>query len=480
MNIEKKKNKKTNKQKGGLSPLATIFRVSQKRNNPTSIRNIANNLWSEPSRLDFINIIKELLLSPEYQRNVPVFYGNQSDRNKSSGYNEYICKIVGVFSSRKRIFIINPFAEFVYRILLFCIAEGYNNQIIRLQNLLKKLLKLDNFIGFPEIKYLEYRMRFCIVKNKDGVESVITSQNSNISRCRYGYGCSLMMSAEIRKENLPSEKDISELHDILYIDNKLWIFYHLSKNKTEYNKILNKNYKKNKLSKEYYFRNIWSLFIYLDELQNLFIQSENNNDYIEKKKYYRKAIEELFNKIVEGDKSFFTLKQHIELLISQQLSKETLQYSILLKIVDFVITQLKTNNNDFGFFLQMFEKLKKKYELIENTYFKGILNLLLLLHNLIQVRIKNNSLRPSYISELLDKIQILNSDIPELQKIFMIVKYNLVREDIKINISNVSTQLLKMIVKILKNNTITYKNFLSFLEKNLVHKQQILGILRNY
>jgi hypothetical protein len=62
----------------------------------------------------------------------------------------------------------------------------------------------------------------------------------------------------------------------------------------------------------------------------------------------------------------------------------------------------------------------------------------------------------------------------------MIVKYNLVREDIKINIFNVSTLLLKMIVKILKNNTITYNNFLSFLEKNLVHKQQILGILRNY
>ena len=36
-----------------------------------------------------------------------------------------------------------------------------------------------------------------------------------------------------------------------------------------------------------------------------------------------------------------------------------------------------------------------------------------------------------------------------------------------------------MIVKILKNNNITYKNFLLFLEKNLVYKQQIVGILHN-
>jgi hypothetical protein len=432
MNIGKKKTKKTNKQKGGLlqqllsSPLATIFRFGSKRNNPTSIRNIANKTWSEQPKLEFINTIKEFLLSPEYQRNVPVFYGKmkknsnnkignmKKNSNNNIGYNEYICKIVGVFSSRKRIFIINPFAEFIYRIYCFCIDNNYINDINKLQNLLKKLLKLDNFTGFPEIFYLSYRMRFCIVKDKYGVESVITSQHPNISRCRYGYGCSLMMSAEIREENLPSEQDIIELYSILGIDYKLWEFYHLSKNKTEYNKILNKNYKKNKLSKEYYFTNILYLFRYLDELQNLFIQSKQNNDYIEEKKYYRKAIIELLNKIVEGDKSFFTLKQHIDTLTSQQLSKETLQYSILLKIVDFVINQLKTNKNYFGMFLMMFNQLKKKYELIENTYFKGILNLLLLLHNLIQARItyistiKNNRLR-TYISELLDKIQRLNS-----------------------------------------------------------------------
>jgi hypothetical protein len=223
MNIGKKKTKKTKKQKGGLlqpllsSPLATNFRFSPQKSFNTFIRERSNNILRRPNRENFINFIKNELIGSqeEYQKKVPVFYGNQSDINKSSGYNEYICKIVGVFSSRKRIFIINPFAEFVYCILLFCIENNYVKNIIKLQNLLKKLLKLDDFTGFPEITYLEYGIKFCIVKNNNGVETVITSKNSNISRCSYGYGCSLKMKAVIRKENIPSDQDILKLYNIL-------------------------------------------------------------------------------------------------------------------------------------------------------------------------------------------------------------------------------------------------------------------------
>jgi len=222
MNIEKKKMKKTTKQKGGLlqlsSPLATNFRFSPQKSFNTFIRERSNNILRRPNRENFINFIKNELIGSqeEYQKKVPVFYGNQFDINKSRGYNEYICKNVGVFSSKKRIFIINPFAEFVYRILLFCIENNYVKNINNLQTLLKKLLKLDDdFTGFPEITYLEYGIKFCIVKGKNGVETVITSKNSNISRCSYRYGCSLKMTAAIRPENIPSDQDILKLYNIL-------------------------------------------------------------------------------------------------------------------------------------------------------------------------------------------------------------------------------------------------------------------------
>jgi hypothetical protein len=282
MNVEKKKTKKTNKQKGGLnnnfyrifndnnsrSPLATIFRFGPTRNNQTVARNTSNQ--------KFIKEIKELLLSQTYQQNVPVFYGNMNS-NKSSGYNEYICKIVGVFSSRKRIFIINPFAELVYRFCMFCIINNIHKTIIKnLNNLLKKILKLDNFIGFPEIKYLPYGIRFCIVKDGNGVEKVITSQQPNISRCKLVYGCSLMMSAEIREENLPSEKDIIEFYKILNNDYKLWNLNQKSKNKAEYNKIN----KERKLLQNKYFEGIINLLLKLNILKTQIIQLKeayNNN-----------------------------------------------------------------------------------------------------------------------------------------------------------------------------------------------------------
>ena len=525
-----KEKKKTNKQKGGLnnnefskatrnrtpkeksfleifksSPLATIFRFGSNRNKQISIRNIANKTWSEQPRLDFINTIKEFLLSPEYQKNVPVFYGNQptTSTEKRNGYNEYVCKTIlgslGVISSKRRLFIINPFAEFVYRIYCFCIANNYYSKTNELFHLLNKLLKLDNFEGFPEIVYLPYGLRFCIVK--DGIEKVITSKNENYSRCRLVSGCSLMMSAEIREENLPSEEDISTLYNILDIDKKLWEFYELSKNKAEYNRILEKNYKKNKLSKYDYFKNILSLFEYLDKLQDLFIQSEKNNDYIETKIKYRDAILKLYSEIVKSDTLFPELKSHIDTLISQDLSKETLQYSILLKILEFVINQIKTNENDFGVFLPMFEKLKKKYKLSENKYFQGIFNLLLLLNSLknqiLQLKLynenisrieknrynrKNNiikyqqNIRQKIISpKLINILSLLNLYIPQLQQLYNYVKLQLQQPNV--DLLEVSTKLIQEIITLLKSTQIQYQQFLLFLETKPVEKSTILEIL---
>ncbi len=228
-----------NSNKKSLSPLATIFRFRRPNKNlNTFIKNTSNRLLRKPDRIAFIKEIKELLLS---QENIPVFYGNQSTKNneKRNGYNEYICRTIlgrfGGISSKRRIFIINPFAEFVYRITIFCFTNNYKNNIDKLLNLLQKLLKVDNFKIFPKIVYLPYGISFCIVKDGNGVEKVITSKDPNISSCSRVSGCSLMMSAEIREENLPSEKDIIELYNILGVDYKLWEFYNLSKQKAEYN-----------------------------------------------------------------------------------------------------------------------------------------------------------------------------------------------------------------------------------------------------
>jgi hypothetical protein len=269
---EKKKTNKTKKQNGGLigdnskqnislskSPLATIFSFFRpKQNIRNFIAKTSNRILWKDEREKFIKDIKKLLMSPKYQQNIPVFYGNMSFYNKSNGYNEYICKIVRSFSSKKRIFIINPFAELVYRFCTLLIEKKVSGRLIeQVKSLLKKLLKLDVFNGFPKIIYLPYGIRFCIVKNSDGIEEVITSTN-NTSRCDILYGCSLMMSAEIREENLPSEQDIIEFYNILGFDIDLWKVY-ISVNKNEYNKI-NKN---RKLFQDKYFEGVVDLLLKL-------------------------------------------------------------------------------------------------------------------------------------------------------------------------------------------------------------------------
>lgn len=512
MALEKKKKiKKTKKQYGGLInnyPLDTIFRFRRPNKNLKNfITNTSNRLLREPKRIAFIKEIKELLLSPEYQKNIPVFYGNQSTKNneKYNGYNEYVCRTIlgslGVISSKRRIFIINPFAEFVYRITIFCFANNYKNNIDKLENLLQKLLKLDNFKIFPKIVYLPYGIRFCIVKDEAGIEKVITSKDPNISSCSLVSGCSLMMSAEIREENLPSEQDIIELYDIINGDYKLLTFCELSKNKAKYNRISNKNYNKNKLVKDDYFTNIFLLFRYLDELQNLFIQSKQNDDYIKLKSHYKYYIQELYYKIQKSNISFPELKANIDTLISQVLSKETLQYSILLKILEFVINQIKTNKNDFDVFLSIFEEFKKKYELSENKYFQGIFNLLLLLNDLknqiLQLnlynesifRIENNSynrkrniiknqqnIRQKIISPKLTNILLLqNLYIPQLQQLYNYVKLQLQQPNV--NLLEVSTKLIQEIITLLKSTQIQYQQFLLFLEKKPIEKLKILQIL---
>lgn len=237
-----KEKKKTKKQKGGLYNTEFNYLFGDKPKNvlPTTvlpknntIKNFINTqknkIYSKNLKDDFIIEIRSLFNQPKLQ--IPVFYGNMSEQYKNYGYNEYICKeVTSKFSSNKRIFIINPFAVLVYRIYLLCIKENYNTPAIgELYNLLKKLLKLDNFYGFPKLKYLPNGIKFCIVKDKNGVEEVIASEEAYKSQCEFIFGCSLGMTAEIRKENLPSDEDIIKLLNILSYDDKLRGFYNNSK-----------------------------------------------------------------------------------------------------------------------------------------------------------------------------------------------------------------------------------------------------------
>lgn len=340
MVLEKKKIKKT-KQKGGF-PLDTIFRTKQKKTYENIIRNAANRILWEPERLKFIKGIKELLLSPEYQKNVPVFYGNQFTKNneKYNGYNEYICKTIlgrfGGISSRRRVFIINPFAALVYRIYILCIFNNYKSKINELKNLLRKLLKLNTFIGFPKIEYLPYGIRFCIVKDNDGIEKVITSQNKNYSSCNSVSGCSLIMLAEIRKENLPLDVDISELYNILKDDFQLSNYYNSSINKTEYD---NRITLKNKLSKNYYFKNIYNLLLQLNKLQDILTKSNkpNNSKILE----IKTSISILYRNIILINEKFnekFNKKFNEK--FNERIDYYLLIQDIILEILDFVIQEL--------------------------------------------------------------------------------------------------------------------------------------------
>ena len=136
----------------------------------------------------------------------------QNNKQKTYvGYNEYICKIVGIFSKKKRVFIINPLVALMCKLFILAkngqSGQDYNN---KLKELIYKLLKLDvqSVEEFPKIEYLEKGKKFCIIKKNS--DEIIKHD-----KCSFAFGCSLGMTAKIREENLPSDEDIFEFLNIL-------------------------------------------------------------------------------------------------------------------------------------------------------------------------------------------------------------------------------------------------------------------------
>ena len=379
---EKKKTNKTKKQNGGLigdnskqnislskSPLATIFSFFRpKQNIRNFIAKTSNRILWKDEREKFIKDIKKLLMSHKYQQNIPVFYGNMSSYNKSNGYNEYICKIVRSFSSKKRIFIINPFAELVYRFCTFLIEKKVSGKLIeQVKSLLKKLLKLDVFNGFPEIIYLPYGIRFCIVKNSNGIEEVITSTN-NTSRCDILYGCSLMMSAEIREENLPSEQDIIEFYNILGFDIDLWKVY-ISVNKNEYNKI-NKN---RKLFQDKYFEGVVDLLLKLYWLKKKikYLNSTYSNKHnifevqLQQNDAKKTIILSLLNQILTISNSDIPQLQNLYNYVKSKLQQQNINLlELTIELIQYINNLIKSKPEQLQRFLSFLETKQTEKETI--------------------------------------------------------------------------------------------------------------------
>lgn len=215
--------------------LNTFNKTNNKKN--VIIERLKRHNRSLNSQTEIDNLIREIrrMFLEEYPTiyGVPVFYGNINDdlnaeTRKYIGYNQFICEKVGVSSSEKRKYTINP----VGAIALMYINNKYNIINTPLYELLGKILRFNYkrginkgeniyFYGLPKLKYLSNGTIFCIARNERNIESVITG---DLSRCSKIFGCSLKMTAEIREEeNIASEEHILELLDILlnmYLENE--------------------------------------------------------------------------------------------------------------------------------------------------------------------------------------------------------------------------------------------------------------------
>ncbi len=190
-----------------------------------NIRSLLSKFHLEFRDNDFLmNRINNIFLT-QYRiayNGVPVFYGN-IDYSVSNNlqYNRFICEKVGVSSKDKRNYIINPVGALIQPYLAEQRNNVAQNEINRLRELFKKILRYEFvpgnkirtvFDGIPELIHLNNTSKFCIALNRDGKEHV---QPSTFRECSVLYGCTLRMTAEIRDENIASDKHIIELLSIL-------------------------------------------------------------------------------------------------------------------------------------------------------------------------------------------------------------------------------------------------------------------------
>lgn len=178
---------------------------------------------------EYLISLLRILFLEEYKREyngIPVFYGNTLDSYHNLicnlGYNQFICEKVGVSSKDKRNYIINPVGALAW---MYIDKQNYKNT--PLYNLLRKILRFDyvqgnkrqgSFTQLPKLEHLrQTTTKFCIAIDPFNNEEVYQEPRNDVSMCSKLYGCSLKMTAEIRRENIASDEHILELLSILVI-----------------------------------------------------------------------------------------------------------------------------------------------------------------------------------------------------------------------------------------------------------------------
>ena len=176
---------------------------------------------------EYLISLLRILFLEEYQREyngIPVFYGNTLDSYHNLicnlGYNQFICEKVGVSSKDKRNYIINPVGALAW---MYIDKQNYKNT--PLYDLLRKILRFDyvqgnkrqgSFTELPKLEHLrQTTTKFCIAIDPFNNEEVYQEPRNDLSMCSKLYGCSLKMTAEIRRENIASDEHILELLSIL-------------------------------------------------------------------------------------------------------------------------------------------------------------------------------------------------------------------------------------------------------------------------
>ena len=325
--------------------------------------------------LPLIKEIRRMFLT-EYPFGIPIFYGNIN--HGDTGYNEFICKIVGVSSTKKRRFIINPLSELICMLMLIIQNYKIENYIEELNILLYKLLQLDDtFNGFPNIEHLQYGTRFCIIKDENNNESVNTQEQS---KCSIVYGCSLIMSAEIRKENIASDEDIFDFLDILLriiLINKDAIIEFFIKHRSQNVKISQIEHRiqnVNKRTHNKYFEGIIELLYNLKNLKNKITQMQNlknkngitNSRIIQEQNNARNRIISIFiNNILQLPESNIPelqkLQNDVKSSISQSNRKllQSFTSKIINKILDLIILNPEIKK-EFDYFLEKNHMKKMK------------------------------------------------------------------------------------------------------------------------
>jgi hypothetical protein len=204
------------------------FNSNQFNNTKNKLRTIKNAFSINKNMFtrEFLERIKILFIE-QYSRRVPIFYGND---------------YVGNLSKKNKKYIINPVGAFIlklYKSDIFLISRSKRTLpelLQRLEQLLQSVIGTDRI---PNLKYLNSRKEFCIIKEQNHEKICEQVRDCSGSRISNFFRSSLYgnrMIAEITEENITSDEHILELLDILlnlFLENNQILKTNINQNEVE-------------------------------------------------------------------------------------------------------------------------------------------------------------------------------------------------------------------------------------------------------